>query len=117
MKSSTQKSWISPLIGITFIAVTITGFLMMFHLKLPGVYPIHLWGGVIFAIGGMIHLLLNWREFSSYFKNSMAIWSTTIAVMALILIALFVPSNKHGERQHDRLKSNHNYQANIDSTP
>ncbi|MGD9209483.1 MAG: DUF4405 domain-containing protein [Desulfobacteraceae bacterium] len=98
MNSYFQKSWFSPFIAITYLAVSITGLLIWFHLKLPGVYPIHKWGGVIFIVGGIIHLLLNWRMFASYFKKSKAIWGVLFAVLTLVVITLAVPPSDHGGR-------------------
>lgn len=111
MKSD-QKSWASPFIAVTFVAVSITGILMMFHLKLPGVYPIHQWGGCLFILAGAFHLLLNWREFVSYFRNNLAISSTLIGILALILIAVFLPSHEHENGHHNHLKRSYNYEAN-----
>lgn len=92
MVSNSQKSWLSPFVAVTCFAVALTGILLLFHLKFPGVYPIHKWGGLIFIIGGLIHLLLNWRLFVSYFKKSKAVWGAVIGALAMLLIAVAVPS-------------------------
>lgn len=115
MMKHEQKSWVSPFIAVTFVAVSLTGVLMMFHLKLPGVYPIHQWVGILFIFAGAIHMLLNWREFTSYFKTNLAIFSTVIGILTLILIVFVLPSNEHAGRHHNRLKSGHDYEANHQS--
>ena len=40
-----QKSWLSPFLFITYLATSITGIFMLFHIKFPGLYPVHKWGG------------------------------------------------------------------------
>ena len=101
MTTHAQRSWLSPFVAITFIAVSLTGILMLFHIRLPGMYPIHEWGGVLFVIAGGVHLLFNCRVFGNYFKKKQAIVGLCAGMIALLFIALLVPSNQHG--------SGHNY--------
>lgn len=94
MSNTAQKSWLSPFVAITYLAVSITGVLMLFHLKMPGLHPVHQWGGLIFVLGGAVHLLLNWRLFVSYFTKSSAFWGACVGLALMVMIATLVPS-KH----------------------
>ncbi len=105
MFKPTQKSWISPFLFVTYIATSITGILMLFHIKFPGLYPIHEWGGLAFLVAGILHVIVNWKLFVSYFnKRSLqrnAVLGTVIAIILITLIAFTVPTkNGHGEHGH-----------------
>ena len=104
MISSTQKPWLSPFLAVTWFAVSVTGILMLFHLKFSGMYPIHKWGGLAFIIAGAVHLVMNWRVFTSYFQKSTAVWGTLAGVLAMIVIFLAVPSRDNTGRYHDGLQ-------------
>lgn len=116
MKNYAQKPWLSPFVAVTYVAVAITGILMLLHVKAPGVHSLHQWGGVLFAVAGTIHLLLNWRMLVSYFTftKQKAIWGTAFGVLALILITLVVPAdeNGRGERYRGGARSSLQYGAN-----
>ena len=107
MSNQIQKAWLSPCVAVTFFAVSLTGLLMLFHLKFPGEYAIHQWGGLVFIIAGSFHLLLNWSCFTSYFRKSKAIWATVLGVAAMVVIALTVP---HDNGYHGEGNSNTGYQ-------
>lgn len=112
MFKPTQKSWLSPFLMITYIATSATGILMLFHIKFPGLYPVHEWVGLAFVIAGIIHVVLNWKMFASYFSKlnlrANATYGTVIALVLVVVIAFAIPSNGHGD--HSK------YHANADST-
>jgi len=105
----TQKSWISPFVAVTFVAVAVTGILLLFHLKLPSVFSIHKWGGLVLVVGGTIHLLLNWQTFISYFRRSSAVWGAVLGILILILITLVVPSKDRGNGYHGNTGNSYRY--------
>lgn len=113
MFKPTQKSWLSPFLMITYIATSLTGILMLFHIKFPGLYPVHEWVGLAFVIAGIIHVILNWKMFASYFTKlnlrNNAAYGTIIAVLLVVIVAFAIPSNGHGD--HSR------YHASSESTP
>lgn len=111
MKKNSQRSWISPFTAVTFAAVAITGLLMLFHIKSPGVHQIHQWGGLVFIIFGAVHLFLNWQVFISYFRTSKAIWGTLAGAMLLIFILVAAPANDHGDRSHRNATSRTTYET------
>ncbi len=106
-----QKSWLSPFLLITYLATSITGILMLFHIKFTGLYPVHEWVGLAFVIAGILHVVLNWKLLTSYFCKSNlklnATYGTIIGLILIIIVAFTIPSKGHGD--HSR------YHANTDS--
>jgi len=101
MLQSANKQWISPFLAVTFLAVSITGIIMLFHQKIPGINPIHQWGGVLFVIGGIMHLLLNWRPLKAYFNNQKALVGACAGVLSIVLlVALFPHTHDHDQDRH-----------------
>ena len=68
MNTSLKRSWISPLVAISFFIVSITGLLLMGHAG-RGVSHLHEWMGVLFIVTGVLHLMLNWKPFLSCFRS------------------------------------------------
>ncbi len=99
-----EKSWLSPFLLVTYIATSVTGIIMLFHVRFPGLYAVHEWGGVLFIIAGILHLVINWRMFTSYFKRHKmkrnALYGTIIGLCFITVIAAFIPSTKHSRHHH-----------------
>jgi hypothetical protein len=93
----THKTWVSPITAVSFVAVTLTGILMLFHVRLPGIRGIHEWMGIVMALGGIFHLILNWKTFLCHFRRRRAV-AALLGTVALIAAALLVP----GEENHRR---------------
>jgi len=88
MKNSIlQRSWVTPIISASFLAVAVTGILLGFHIKSGGIVSLHEWLGYIFALFSLIHMTINWKSFCELFHCKTSIWAT-IAVM-LIAVATF----------------------------
>lgn len=98
MLNSAQKPWISPFVAVTYTAVAVSGLLMLFHIKFPGVLHLHQWGGVLFLIGGTIHMLINRRILLSYFKNTKAVYGTLVGILTIVLLVSLSPHEKGGGR-------------------
>ncbi len=98
MKQVKIKSWLSPFIVVLYGAVTLSGVVMLFHLKGPGLKAVHEWGGIAFAVAGTVHLILNWNIFSSYFRNKKAVIGT-IAGVLVIFLAVFIAPQEHDDFQ------------------
>ncbi len=111
MSNRAKRLWVSPFVAVTYVTVACTGLLLLFHLKFPGVYSLHQWGGLLFIISGALHLSLNWRVFVSYLKNNQAIGAILVGVLALVLIALTVPSGKHGNQYRGGAKNGFSYES------
>ena len=101
--SPSHKTWVSPITAVSFLAVTITGFLMLFHVRLPGVRGIHEWMGITMGVGGLLHLILNWRAFVSHFRRRRAVLAL-LAAVSLVVAALLAPGgdDHRGRERHGR---------------
>jgi len=87
MNTLLKRTWISPLVAISFFIVSITGLMMMTHTGSRGISSLHEWMGVLFIIAGAVHLILNWKPFLACFRNRQC----TVAVLAvLVLSSLFL---------------------------
>ncbi|PJC86687.1 hypothetical protein CSW98_06750 [Vibrio sp. HA2012] len=97
-----EKSWLSPFLLITYISTSVTGIFMLFHIKFPGLYPVHEWGGLLFVAAGIFHVIINWKMLVSYFNKDKlkrnAIVGTVIGLCLIAIIAVAIPSNKHSGR-------------------
>ncbi|WP_028579006.1 DUF4405 domain-containing protein [Desulfogranum japonicum] len=98
MINPSHKQWLSPFTATTFAATSITGVLLLLHLKTPGMNQIHQWGGLLFVTAGVVHLTLNWRPFTAYMKNSKAAAGIIAAVLATVVLSSLIPLNSHGQR-------------------
>jgi len=56
------RTWISPLTGLSFVTIGVTGTLMLFHVQLPGMVMLHELGGALFVVIAVLHLRANWRQ-------------------------------------------------------
>jgi len=92
---ATNRTWVSPIAAIAFIAVAVTGILMLFHVHQASIKNLHEWIGVVFAAAGFLHLILNWKSLLSYFNRKVGIAAAIFTL--LICIALFA---FHGDDQH-----------------
>jgi phosphatidylserine synthase len=92
-----KRNWVSPLVAVAFVAVGVSGVLMFFHIRVPGMRYMHEWMGVVLAVAGAVHVLLNWRPFTIHFRSRAAV----LAVIAAIVISggLVFWGAKHNRRQ------------------
>lgn len=96
--SLTNRSWVSPAAAISFLALSVTGILMYFHIFSAGIKSLHIWIGFVFVAVGVVHLILNWRAFASLFRLKTAILATvaTIALSAGLVLTAGSRSEQHG---------------------
>ncbi len=95
--NASHKTWLSPLLALSYVAVSLTGILMLFHWKFPGMYQLHQWGGLLFVIAGGVHLFMNWRVFMAYFKNRKhAVAGLVAGAVAIALLMAVMPHKEHG---------------------
>jgi hypothetical protein len=95
------RTWLSPLTGIAFLAIGLTGVLMFFHVRLPGMTFLHEIGGLLFVVVTVLHLRLNWRPLLSYFRQRrgrIALWTGTVLTAVLLILGLGHDSahDRHG---------------------
>jgi hypothetical protein len=63
---TSKRAWLSLMTGLTFLAIGLTGILMFFHLRLPGITQLHELGGLMFVVVASWHVKLNWRTIAGY---------------------------------------------------
>lgn len=84
------RSWATPLVIGSFIIMAATGTLMFFHLDTATMKTIHEYAGLVMVVGGVSHLILNWRAFTTYFKRPLA---TGLMALGVVVLGLtFVPN-------------------------
>ena len=98
----THRTWVSPIAAVAFLAVAITGILMLFHVKLPAIKNLHEWIGVLFAAAGILHLILNWKLLLSYFTKKVGLAAAACALLICLALAIFHgPPEHHGGGDHE----------------
>lgn len=81
--------WAGPLTIGSFGVVAVTGILMFFHLNTGLMKLLHEWMSLLFVLGAIAHIAVNWRAFLGYFRKPVAI---IIIAVPLALGALsFLP--------------------------
>lgn len=111
LKDVFKRTWVSPLVAVSFAAVAISGVLMLFHVRATALHAVHEWMGVVLAIAGAVHLAINWRAFVGCFRQRAAVVAAVVALLlclALMLAGLAAGPDhegrgpgRHGERAAD----------------
>lgn len=55
------RTWLGPLTGLAFAVIGLSGILMFFHVRLPGMTMMHELGGLLFVVAAVWHVKLNWK--------------------------------------------------------
>jgi hypothetical protein len=97
---TSQRSWLSPLTGLTFLAIGVTGILMFFHVRLPGTTQLHELGGLLFVVVGVWHLKLNWRAIVRYCSGRAG--KLALVVGTLVLATFLGLGIGHGQQRPSR---------------
>jgi hypothetical protein len=82
------KSVITPITTAFFVLVAGTGILLFGHVENHELKGMHVFMGVLFVPGALIHLALNWRSFVSYLRKpaTIALGVCTSVLLAFLLI-------------------------------
>lgn len=88
-----QRSWISPVVALSFVAVATTGIMMFFRVRGFTINSLHEWAGIAFAVAGLIHLIINWKAFLSCFRKPSGIAALIICTL-LCFAFIFTPNTK-----------------------
>jgi len=96
-----QRTWVSPIVAVSFAVVGVSGILMLLHIRVMGMRDLHEWMGVMLVIAGAIHLLLNWKVFLGYFRKRSALVALAVAiVLSLGLVFAGAGEDPRGGRSH-----------------
>jgi hypothetical protein len=95
-----RRAWLSPLTGISFVVIGLTGVLMFFHLRLPGMTMLHELGGLLFVIVGVWHLKLNWHALLAYCGQGKG--RVALVVGTVLMVLFFAIGIGHDREDHQR---------------
>ncbi|HEX2973973.1 MAG TPA: DUF4405 domain-containing protein [Tepidisphaeraceae bacterium] len=95
---------VSPATAMTFLAVGVTGVMMLLHVRSGPLKELHELSGLVMVVLGAVHLILNWRAFLGYFKRWQASVSAALVVIIALVILLAAGNEQHrgrpGDAQH-----------------
>lgn len=86
---STLRRYATPITIGSFTLMAVTGLLMFFHLNSGLNKLAHEWIGLVMIAAVILHVVLNRRAFTLYFKRPLAV--TVMAVFVAALSLSFVP--------------------------
>ena len=69
----TLRQWATPLVAGSFVLMAVTGTTMFFHVNSLLAKGLHEWAGWALLAGGVAHLVMNWRAFTTYLKRPVAL--------------------------------------------
>ncbi len=82
------RKFATPLTIGTFLIIGVTGILMFFHASTGLNKVVHEWVGLVMVVAVILHVVLNWRAMTGYFKRPVAL--TVVGASVLILALSFV---------------------------
>jgi len=88
---SIMRQCATPLSLVSFLAVSITGLLLLFGVRSHGLGAVHEWVGVVFILALVLHLARNWRGMLAMFavrRNQIIIAATGVVAALFIMAAL-----------------------------
>ena len=97
------RPWATPLTIAAFFIMAVTGVMMFFHINTTLGKVLHEYASWLMVIGVAVHLVLNWRPFTTYFKRPVA--ATVVGAGALLLALSFLPlgPNTSGIEEMDQI--------------
>jgi hypothetical protein len=101
MQSTTSsRIWLSPLAGLSFSVIGVTGSLMFLHVRFPGMTLLHEFGGLLFVIVAVLHLRLNWRPLLSCCRQRKGRIAICVGTAIMALFLLLGVGHEAGHRGH-----------------
>ena len=108
MKNLTSRKYTTPLVTFAFIAVGLTGLVMIFEVRGYALREIHIWTGALFLIGALVHVCLNWESLKIRLGRKAAL-IMMVPVLAIALLFAFSPDR--GGRHHACKGKHSGYEA------
>ncbi|WP_432734547.1 DUF4405 domain-containing protein [Maridesulfovibrio sp. FT414] len=93
----TDRSFLSPVVAFTFVPVALTGILLLFHIRFPGIKDIHNWIGLAFVIFSSFHIAVNWKPLVGYLRKTTSKYALITAV-ALTVVCCIIGFNSDEAR-------------------
>ena len=95
---SIMRQCATPLSLVSFLAVAITGLLLLFGVRSHTLGEVHEWIGVVFILALVLHLVRNWRGMLAMLSipRNLAIIAVT-GVVAAALIFFSLPQGAGGQ--------------------
>lgn len=78
------KPWLSPLITVSFVIVSVTGLLLYYRVRSRPTFVLHEWFGWLLIVAGAVHLILNLRPLAGYLRSRAGLCSV---IASLVLAA------------------------------
>ena len=97
MTKKNTRIYINPALVLTFLIVSITGVLLLFHVGGGGIKNLHEWMSIAFLAVSIVHLFLNWKSLLACLKRVPVIISL---VVVLILSAFLMFGGNNSNRRH-----------------
>ena len=85
----TLREWATPLTMGSFVISAVTGVAIFFHIRIGMVGPAHEWLSWFLVLGGIFHVVTNWKPVISY--SSKPISASIIAVFLILSVLAFIP--------------------------
>lgn len=82
------RDWVTPLTTGSFALTTVTGLMLLCKVQLGLVKPVHEWLSLIFVIGAILHIMVNWRPMMRSFSRPCT--RAILAIFALLICATFL---------------------------
>jgi hypothetical protein len=102
IESIFRKTWVSPLVGIFFVAVGLSGTLMLLHIDLGSLRLMHEWIGLAFVVVSVLHLLANWRALMKRCRTRGALVAMGLGGLLCALFMYAGANSDHGRHGHGR---------------
>lgn len=102
MSKFLNKTFLSTSLALSFLVVTITGIIMLFHIRGGAIKGIHQMIGLVFIISALFHLAANWRIFKSYLTRAKRTIIIAAGVILALVLLIGLIDKGHGPREGDR---------------
>ena len=100
--STSIKSWATPLAVGAFTISAVTGLLIFFDIEIGLVELTHKWLSWLLVCGVALHVISNWKQFTSYFSKKPAIG--IIGAALIVTIASVLPLSGEEEEKENPAK-------------
>ncbi|MDX9769336.1 MAG: DUF4405 domain-containing protein [Tenuifilaceae bacterium] len=81
-----NRNYVTPFITLVFLAVALTGVLMLFHLFDGYTEVVHEILGLLFVVLSVFHITLNWKALKIHLKKRAFILTALVVVAISILL-------------------------------